>query len=296
MMLAQEKHISELLVWIDKNLCNPLSLDIITERSGYSKWHLQRMFRQQTHRSIAAYIRARRLYLAALSLRYTQKSILKIALEYQFDTQQTFARCFKKHFGETPGAYRNARQYHFNHLEPLLSLVPPKDISIDYVNIAPEEYSLSGQYYSYHLPVEKLDNSHADIGDKIKERFYNQFKLRPEKTYALTRFIPAGEQVKVDYIVAIDRKYANGHILRELPEISGKFCRFRYSGKPVDLHEQIVSIYTKLFPLFNLVRREGYDLTQFHYSFDSDKILHLEYEYLIPIIHNQHISKSSLPV
>lgn len=94
-MVTQETHIKELLVWIENNLRNPLSLDIVCEKSGYSKWYLQRMFRRQTNLPLAAYIRARRLYLAAFSLRFTQKSILDISLEYQFDSQQTFSRCFK---------------------------------------------------------------------------------------------------------------------------------------------------------------------------------------------------------
>ena len=121
-MVTQATHIKELLVWIENNLRNPLSLDIVSEKSGYSKWYLQRMFRQQTNLPLAAYIRARRLYLAAFSLRYTQKSILDISLEYQFDSQQTFSRCFKKHFGETPSAYRKAQDCSFSHLVQSLSL------------------------------------------------------------------------------------------------------------------------------------------------------------------------------
>lgn len=93
-MGTQESHIKELLVWIEDNLTNPLSLDIVSAKSGYTKWYLQRMFKKQTGLSLASYIRARRLYLAAFALRFTQKSILDISVEYQFDNQQTFSRCF----------------------------------------------------------------------------------------------------------------------------------------------------------------------------------------------------------
>ncbi len=130
-MVTQETHIKELLVWIENNLRNPLSLDIVCEKSGYSKWYLQRMFRQQTNLPLAAYIRARRLYLAAFSLRFTQKSILDISLEYQFDSQQTFSRCFKKHFSVTPREGANKRgnssrltqSFHFFMFEPIFSPV-----------------------------------------------------------------------------------------------------------------------------------------------------------------------------
>lgn len=37
--------IHSILSWIEDNLESPLSLEKVSERSGYSKWHLQRMFR-----------------------------------------------------------------------------------------------------------------------------------------------------------------------------------------------------------------------------------------------------------
>ncbi|WP_274873772.1 helix-turn-helix domain-containing protein, partial [Serratia marcescens] len=81
-----------------------------------TKWYLQRMFKKQTGLSLASYIRARRLYIAAFALRFTQKSILDISVEYQFDNQQTFSRCFKKHFAESPSVYRHARKQDFSNL------------------------------------------------------------------------------------------------------------------------------------------------------------------------------------
>ena len=55
-MSTQESHIKELLVWIEDNLTNPLSLDIVSAKSGYTKWYLQRMFKKQTGLSLASYI------------------------------------------------------------------------------------------------------------------------------------------------------------------------------------------------------------------------------------------------
>lgn len=46
-MGTQESHIRELLVWIEDNLTNPLSLDIVSAKSGYTKWYLQRMFKSR---------------------------------------------------------------------------------------------------------------------------------------------------------------------------------------------------------------------------------------------------------
>lgn len=135
-MGTQESHIKELLVWIEDNLTNPLSLDIVSAKSGYTKWYLQRMFKKQTGLSLASYIRARRLYLAAFALRFTQKSILDISVEYQFDNQQTFSRCFKKHFAESPSVYRHARKQDFSNLVRSLAASQPGDIQVERVSIA----------------------------------------------------------------------------------------------------------------------------------------------------------------
>ena len=43
--------IHSILSWIEDNLESPLSLEKVSERSGYSKWHLQRMFKKETGHS-----------------------------------------------------------------------------------------------------------------------------------------------------------------------------------------------------------------------------------------------------
>lgn len=53
------------------------------------------MFKEVTGQAIGSYIRSRRLSRAAVALRLTSRPILDIALQYRFDSQQTFTRAFK---------------------------------------------------------------------------------------------------------------------------------------------------------------------------------------------------------
>lgn len=53
----QSSIISEILVWIEGNLTNRLSLDDIAQHSGYTKWHLQRVFRKIVGMPLGEYIR-----------------------------------------------------------------------------------------------------------------------------------------------------------------------------------------------------------------------------------------------
>lgn len=103
--------IHDLLDWIETHLDQPLLLDNVAAKSGYSKWHLQRMFRSTTGHALGSYIRERRLSQAAQALRSTPRPILDIALQYHFDSQPSFSRAFKKQFGKTPAVYRRTTRW-----------------------------------------------------------------------------------------------------------------------------------------------------------------------------------------
>ena len=46
--MDQSGIIRDLLVWLESHLDHPLSLDNVAAKAGYSKWHLQRMFKEVT--------------------------------------------------------------------------------------------------------------------------------------------------------------------------------------------------------------------------------------------------------
>lgn len=98
--------VTDLVDWIEKHIDDKLLIDDVSRQSGYSKWHIQRKFKAVTGKTIASYIRNRKLTRAALALRKTNRRVLDIALSCGFDNQQTFTRMFRKRFGVAPGGYR----------------------------------------------------------------------------------------------------------------------------------------------------------------------------------------------
>ena len=98
--------IHTILGWIEDNLQSPLPLDRVSERSGYSKWHLQRMFKKETGHSLGQYIRSRKLTEIARRLRHSDEPILGLAERYGFESQQTLTRTFRNHFDVPPHKYR----------------------------------------------------------------------------------------------------------------------------------------------------------------------------------------------
>lgn len=99
--------------WIEEHLEDGLNISAVAAKSGYSKWHLQRAFKEQKGITLAAFIRLRRLDQAAQCLVKSSKSILTISMDLGFSSQQCFQRVFKKHFQLTPRDYRlQHSQYH----------------------------------------------------------------------------------------------------------------------------------------------------------------------------------------
>lgn len=72
-----------------------LNLDRIAKEAGFSKYHFHRLFQKYVGKSVAEYIRSRRLSSAAQLLLYSEERILDIALLYGFDSQEAFTRAFK---------------------------------------------------------------------------------------------------------------------------------------------------------------------------------------------------------
>jgi len=98
--------ISDIMEWIDINIEKPLRIDDIAKKSGYSKWHLQRVFSREKKVTIACYIRNRKLFLAANDLVATNESVLCISIKYGFDSQQSFTKAFSRRFQIPPAKFR----------------------------------------------------------------------------------------------------------------------------------------------------------------------------------------------
>ncbi|STU76560.1 Regulatory protein SoxS [Klebsiella pneumoniae] len=50
--MSHQDIIQTLIEWIDEHIDQPLNIDIVARKSGYSKWYLQRMFRTVMHQTL----------------------------------------------------------------------------------------------------------------------------------------------------------------------------------------------------------------------------------------------------
>ena len=107
--------IGRALWFIESHFSDDISLDEISDAAGLSRYHLSRAFGLATGHSISAYIRARRLSVAAKALAGGSSSILEVALDAGYGSHEAFTRAFREYFGITPEAAR--RQGHLLDLD-----------------------------------------------------------------------------------------------------------------------------------------------------------------------------------
>ena len=97
--------------YMEEHLKEDISVEDISDRVNISGSVLGKGFGVMTGYSVSEYLRGRRLYLAALALRDTDKSVLDIALDACYDTPESFSKAFTRFHGNTPSAVRSGADF-----------------------------------------------------------------------------------------------------------------------------------------------------------------------------------------
>lgn len=101
----------EAVAHIEANLGETINLQEVAEQAGYSVFHFGRIFQGVTGETVMEYVRKRRLTEAAKALIRTNRRILDVALDWQYDSQEAFTRAFKRAYGVPPGVFRRRRVF-----------------------------------------------------------------------------------------------------------------------------------------------------------------------------------------
>src|SRR3954451_13254208 len=92
----------------DSRFFEPLDVDDLAKAAGLSKAHFSREFRRVFGESPYVYLLTRRLERAAALLQNTDHSVAEICLEVGLQGVGSFTTSFKRTYGMTPSAYREA--------------------------------------------------------------------------------------------------------------------------------------------------------------------------------------------
>jgi len=109
-MYEWQKQIQIIVDEIDKCIKNyndeALTLRFLSGRLGYSEFYATRKFKEISGMQFRDYLRHRKLAFALKEVRDSEKSLLDIAFDYGFSSQEAFTRAFKGTYGVTPSEYR----------------------------------------------------------------------------------------------------------------------------------------------------------------------------------------------
>lgn len=109
--MHNRKLAKKILSHLEANLYQNLSLEQLAKDLNYSKFYLARTFKTQTGITIYKYLQSRRLNEAAQQLVKGNQTILEIALEAGYNSQQAFTQAFRRTYQCTPQEYRKTGQY-----------------------------------------------------------------------------------------------------------------------------------------------------------------------------------------
>ena len=87
-----------------------ISLKRLSDKMGYSEFHMSRMFHKLSGMPFRDYVRMRKLAFALDEVKNTRRAFLDIAVDYGFQSQEAFIRAFRDAFSVTPGEYRKNPQ------------------------------------------------------------------------------------------------------------------------------------------------------------------------------------------
>lgn len=98
------------ITYMENNLLSIQCIEDVASHVHISPMYLQKGFQILTGYSLGEYIRNRRLYLSALDIAGNKGKIIDIALEYGYETPESFTRAFTRFHGVSPTEVRKNRR------------------------------------------------------------------------------------------------------------------------------------------------------------------------------------------
>jgi two-component system response regulator YesN len=92
----------------EEHFCEDITLDLVARRAALSKFHLCRLFRQETGSGLRDYLRRLRIARAKILLASTRSTVTEVAYAVGFNDLAHFDKVFARIVGVTPTDYRRS--------------------------------------------------------------------------------------------------------------------------------------------------------------------------------------------
>ncbi len=109
MKRGSERKTDDRLDYIEQHLGEELSVERLSRKASFSKFHFHRQFSAYVGVSVSRYVQNLRLKRASRQLVFEPDSkIIGVAYDAGFETPESFSRAFKREYGVTPSQFRSA--------------------------------------------------------------------------------------------------------------------------------------------------------------------------------------------
>lgn len=104
-----DRRVHQALAYIDTHLDESIDIERLAKQANFSPFHFHRLFSALVGETMGSYLTRRRVETAAARLASQPRlSILEVALAVGFSSNEAFSRAFRKRFGRSPSAWRDA--------------------------------------------------------------------------------------------------------------------------------------------------------------------------------------------
>lgn len=281
--------VSQAVDLVEDNLTEPISIQDITQQFEQSHWHFQRLFRAIVGVSIGQYLRERRLSEAAVIIKNSPLRIIDVAFQFNFESQEAFARAFKKNFLLTPTDYRSKKNVILPNFRHRLTLDKinyfwhkiqrqPALVDLEQKIICGRSVEYKSHFVEGRDCVEKVLPHWTD--------FLKEIKFIPHQTnkklYGVA--ISSELQMREEYlnylsgveVSSVSDSLEYSYLL--LP--AGQYASFRNIGLVTRLSALMDFIYGIWLPTSNFQRRKGYDFEIFDKKYSLSDENSASYYYL----------------
>ncbi len=263
--------IDRVMLYIEANLTEKISLAEVAEVSHFSAFHFHRIFSAITGETVNDYIARRRLECAINRLIFkTDLSVTQVALESGFSSSANFSKAVKLHFGFSPTEIRNPAKIKDSKIGKISSKygkefnpsdLYPNRITTDVIN----ESKLES--INMNIEVREVSNQRvctwASEGGYQPEAIYaawdklidwainNGIKPTQQKRFAFAYDNPAITPIdkcryEASIVIASEVQVNPPFKTSEIP--AGKYAVLYYKGSPEDTLKAQMSIYSDWLP------------------------------------------------
>lgn len=248
--------LKQAIEYMEEHLPDDIGADDVADAVHMSPFYLQKGFQIITGYSLSEYIRNRRLYLAALDIISGKAKIIDIALQYGYETPESFTKAFSRFHGVTPTQIRKSKDAIRTFLPLTISITVQGGNKMDYSVEKMNSFKIIGyqKEFEYHTAYAEIPKFWDEITSQKIFPLSGKSALETleEKTIRNCRIgefgvciDDIGKEGKFRYLIAgtyTDGDIPEGMTVYEFPDL--EWAKFKCVGP---MPGAIQSVNTKIF-------------------------------------------------